>query len=283
MTMIVVTGATGNIGEALVRALAAQDEKVVAISRGEKQIRPRARVEYRRADLADPDALATAATGGDALFLLLSGEQGVAGPPPADVLRAIERAGVRKVVLLGSQSADTRPGNAAAPRLTAFEAALRDSDLSWTILRPGGFFSNTFVWAESVRTQRAVHWPFGDISLPQIDPSDIAEVAAAALRSDQHAGRAYTLTGPEALSPRGQVRILSEAIGEPIAFHELTRDQAFSAMTEYMPEPVVEVTLSILGTPTPAEQQVSEDVANVLGRTATTFATWAARHADAFR
>lgn len=281
--MIVVTGATGNVGEALVRTLTAQDEKVVAISRGEKEIRAQAGVEHRRADLADPDALAAAATGGDALFLLLSGEQGVAGPPPADVLSAIERAGVRKVVLLGSQSADTRPGNAAAPRLTAFEAALRNSELSWTILRPGGFFSNTFAWADSVRAQRTVHWPFGDVALPQIDPADIAEVAAAALRSDQHAGRAYTLTGPEALSPREQIRILSQAIGEPITFHELTRDQAFSAMTEYMPEPVAAVTLSILGTPTPAERQVTPDVANVLGRAATPFATWAARHADAFR
>ncbi|MFF3571255.1 NAD(P)H-binding protein [Nocardia jiangxiensis] len=281
--MFVVTGATGNVGEALVQTLAGQGEKVVAISRGAKQSRPREGVEYRRADLSDPDALAAAAAGGDALFLLLSGEQGVAGPPPVDVLRALERAGIGKVVLLGSQSAHTRPGNAAAPRITAFEAALQDSDLTWTVLRPGGFFSNTFAWVESVRTQRAVYWPFGDIALPQVDPSDIAEVAATALRSDEHAGRAYTLTGPELITPREQVRTLSEVLGESIAFHELTRAQALSAMTEYMPEPVAEVTLSILGTPTPEEQQVGPDVEKVLGRTATPFATWAARHADVFR
>ncbi|WP_067678057.1 NAD(P)H-binding protein [Nocardia miyunensis] len=281
--MIVVTGATGNVGEALVQGLAARGEKVVALSRGVKESRHREGVEYRRADLSDSDELAAAAAGGDALFLLLSGEQGVFGPPPSEVLRAIERAGVRKVVLLGSQSAETRPGNAAAPRITAFEAALRDSGLTWTILRPSGFFSNTFAWAESVRAQRAVHWPFGDIALPQIDPSDIAEAAAAALCSDEHAGHAYTLTGPEPISPREQVRDLGRALGEPITFHELTRAQAFSAISEYMPAPVAEVTLSILGTPTPAEQQVSPDVEKVLGRPATPFASWAARHADAFR
>ncbi|WP_067890515.1 NAD(P)H-binding protein [Nocardia vaccinii] len=281
--MIVVTGATGNVGDALVRTLVTQGEKVVAISRGEKQSHPQQGVEYRRADLSDPDGLATAADGGDALFLLLSGEQGVAGPPPADVLRAIERAGIGKVVLLGSQSARTRPGNPAAPRITAFEAALRDSGLAWTVLRPGGFFSNTFAWIESVRAQRAVHWPFGDIALPQVDPSDIAEVAAAALRSDAHAGHAYTLTGPEPISPREQVRILSGALDEAITFHELTRAQAFSAMTDYMPEPVAEVTLSILGTPTADERQVSPDVEKILGRRATPFTAWATRHAEIFR
>lgn len=281
--MIVVTGATGNVGDALVRTLAARGEKVVAISRGEKESRPQQGVEYRRADLSDLDGLASAAAGGEALFLLLSGEQGVAGPPAADVLRAIERAGVGKVVLLGSQSARTRPGNPAAPRITAFEAALRDSELAWTVLRPAGFFSNTFAWIESVRAERAVHWPFGDVALPQVDPADIAEVAAAALRSDEHAGQAYTLTGPALVSPRDQARILSGALGEPITFHELTRAQALSAMTGYMPEPVAEVTLSILGTPTADEQQVSPDVENVLGRPATPFTAWAARHADTFR
>ncbi|MQY21072.1 SDR family oxidoreductase [Nocardia macrotermitis] len=281
--MFVVTGATGNVGAALVRTLAGQGEKVVAISRGEKQSNPQEGVEYRRADLSDPDGLATAAAGGDALFLLLSGEQGIAGPPPVEVLRALERAGIRKVVLLSSQSAQTRPGNPATTRITAFEAALRNSDLAWTALRPGGFFSNTFAWIESIRTQRAVHWPFGDIALPQVAPSDIADMAAAALRSDDHAGHAYTLTGPEPLSPRDQVRTLSEILAEPITFHEITRAQALSTLTDHMPAPVAEVTLSILGTPTPEEQQVSPHIQQVLARPATPFTTWATHHADFFR
>ncbi len=281
--MIVVTGATGNVGSALVRTLAGAGEKVVAVSRGEKPVRLPEGVDHRPADLGDPDGLATAVAGGDALFLLLSGELGVTGPAAFDMVRAIEEAGVRRVVLLSSQSVLTRPENPAATRLAELGAALRDSNVAWTTLHPGGFYANTFAWAESVRGQRAIYWPFGDIALPQVDPCDIAEMAAAALCSDEHGGKAYTLTGPIAITPREQARDLAAALGEPISFTELTRAQALSAMTEFMPEPVADTTLSILGTPTPDEQRVSPDIETVLGRPATPFSDWATRNIAAFR
>jgi len=125
--------------------------------------------------------------------------------------------------------------------------------------------------------------PFADVALPAVDPQDIAEVAAAALREPGHADAVYTLTGPAAISPRQQAEVIQTAIGTPISFTELTRDQARAGMLNFMPEPVVEATLDVLGSPTPAEQAVSPDVEKVLGRMPHTFADWVNRNLQAFR
>jgi uncharacterized protein YbjT (DUF2867 family) len=147
----------------------------------------------------------------------------------------------------------------------------------------GGFDTNAFAWAETVRAQRTVSAPFGDIGLPGIDPADIAEVAAVVLRDVTHAWRTYELTGPEATSPRERAVAIGDALGTPVRFAEQTRDQARAQMLRFMPEVVVDGTLAILGEPLPAEQQVSPDVEKILGRAPRSFAAWAADNVGAFR
>ncbi|MEV6097591.1 NAD(P)H-binding protein [Nocardia sp. NPDC051981] len=281
--MIVVTGATGNVGSALVRQLAEADEKVVAVSRGEKPVDLPAGAEHRRADIGELDSLAGAVAGARALFLLITGPQLVAGPAATEVLETVAAAGVRRVVFLSSQGAVTRPGSDGYARTLEFERALAASDLEWTVLRPGGFFSNTFAWIEPVRAERMIPAPFGDVGLPQVDPADVAAMAAAALREDGHDRQVYTVTGPELVTPRQQAQALAAALGEPLRFAELTREQARVNMLRFMPESVADHTLTILGEPTPEEQLVSGDVERVLGRRATGYAEWAARVAPAFR
>jgi uncharacterized protein YbjT (DUF2867 family) len=284
--MIVVTGATGNVGRPLVRELAAAGLPVTAISRRRSGIADVGAdigadidlpggVRYQQADLAEPESLRSVLDGADALFLLVAGAQ------PQAVLDVAKAGGVRRVVLLSSQGAATRPEfyRPAA----AFEDAVRQSGLAWTILRPGGFASNAFMWAESIRTQRTASAPFGDIGLPIIDPADIAAVAAVALRDDSHAGNTYALTGPAPISPRQSVQAIGEALGEPVRFVEQSREEARTQMLRLMPEPIVEGTLAILGTPTAVEQQVSPDVERILGRQPRTFAEWVARNIDAYR
>lgn len=196
------------------------------------------------------------------------------------MLDAAKSGGVRRVVLLSSQGAGTRPQ--AYAHAAGFEGAVRDSGLDWTVLRPGGFASNAFAWAETVRTRRTVFAPFGDVALPAVDPADVAQVAATVLRGEEHAGRTYELTGPAALSPRERAAAIGTAIGEPVDFVEQSRAEAREQMLGFMPEPVVDATLGILGEPLPAEQAVASDVERVLGRPAGTFADWAAGHSAAF-
>ncbi len=280
--MIVVTGATGNVGRPLVAALAAAGEHVTAVSRGVSAASVPDGVRFRRADLTDPEGLRPALEGAEALFLQNTGASVHLLSPP-DILAVAKEAGVGRVVLLSSQGVATRPESESHGVLgRSFEDAVRQSGLDWTILRPGGFASNTYAWADSVRTRRTVAAPFGDVGLPVIDPADIGEVAAACLVG-RHAGQVYELTGPVRITPRRQAEAIGAALGEPIRFVEQTPDEARAQMLRFMPAPVAETTLAILGAPTPAEQRISPDVERVLGRAPRPFASWAARHVAAFR
>ncbi|WP_030915838.1 NAD(P)H-binding protein [Streptosporangium amethystogenes] len=281
--MIVVTGATGNVGRPLVRALAAAGEQVTAVSRGVSGTAVPEGVRHRQVDLAATESLRPVFDGADAVFLH-DGGAAVHLLNPQSILDVAKAGGVRRVVLLSSQGVATRPQSSSHGRMgLSIEDAIRQSGMDWTILRPGGFASNAFAWAETIRTQRTAAAPFGDTGLPFIDPADIGEVAAAVLHEDGHAGQVYELTGPALITPRQRAEAIGDALGEPIRFIEQTRDEARAQMLQFMPEPVVETTLAILGEPTHAEQRISPDVERVLGRAPGTFAAWAERSAAAFR
>ncbi|GLW03884.1 SDR family oxidoreductase [Streptomyces lavendulae] len=279
--MIVVTGATGNIGRPLTDALAGAGRQVTAVSRHAAAVPDG--VRHVVADLAEPTGLKPVLAGAQALFLLLSGDLHAAGANPADIIGEAVLAGVRRVVLLSTLAVATRPADPTRIAMRSLEDTLRESGLKWAVLRPGGFASNALWWAESVRTQRVVAAPFGGVGVPVIDPADIAAVAAACLLDDRHTDGVYELTGPEVITPRQQAEAIGTALGSPVRFHELTRDEARTAMTQSMPAELADATLDIVGSPNPAELRVSPDVQRVLGRAPGSFAAWAARNVAAFR
>ncbi|MER6123560.1 NAD(P)H-binding protein [Streptomyces sp. NPDC001795] len=281
--MLVVTGATGNVGRALVGALVAAGEPVTATARSISDADVPDGVRQRRADLTDPESLRPVFADAEALFLQ-NGGAAAHLLNPQDILDVAKNSGIERVVLLSSQGVVTRSeSDSHGGTGRVIEDSVRQSGLDWTILRPGGFDSNAYAWAESVRTRRTVAAPFGDVGLPTVDPADIADVAAAALRGNGHTGRIYELTGPALTTPRQRAEAIGDALGEPIRFIEQTRDEARAEMLAFMPEPVVETTLTILGVPTPAEQRISPDIEHVLGRAPRTFADWARRNIAAFR
>jgi len=281
--VIVVTGATGNVGRPLVQALVASGEMVTAVSRGTRAGVAREGVRIVTADLTDPKTLRPAFDGADALFLH---DGGVSSElwQPRDILELAEAGGVRRVVVLSSQGVRTRPESRShGVLMRSVEDAVRATDLEWTILRPGSFDSNAYAWAESIRSRRTAVVPFGQVGLPTVDPADIADVAAVALREDGHAGQTYELTGPALITPRQSADAIGDALGEPVSFVEQTRDEAQAQMLRFMPEWAVETTLAALGEPSLTEQQISPTVERVLGRAPRTFADWARRNVAAFR
>lgn len=279
--MIVVTGATGNVGRPLTQALVDAGEQVTAVSRHAAAMPDG--VRHVTADLAEPQGLAPALDGAKALFLLLSGDLHAPDARPADIIDLAAAGGIRRVVLLSSQGVATRPLGPSRIAMRALEDALSESGLDWAVLRPGGFASNALAWAESVRTQGAVAAPFGDVGVPVVDPADIAEVAAACLLDDRHAGGIFELTGPEVITPRQQAEAIAAALGSPVPFHELTREEAKSAMTRFVPPELADDTLDIISAPNPAELRISADVERVLGRAPRRFDDWVARNIAAFR
>ncbi|MEU4678959.1 NAD(P)H-binding protein [Micromonospora sp. NPDC023737] len=276
--MIIVTGATGNVGRTLVRTLTEQGREVTAISRRITASDVPHGVRTVPADLAQPAAGLPSA---DAVFLLVGGDLMMTGDP-AQVVARFADAG--KIVLLSSQGVATRPDSVShGLAFAAFEQAVMESGIGWTILRPGGFASNSYAWAPSIKATRTAAAPFGEVGLPVIDPDDIAAVAAATLTQPGHTNTIYELTGPELTTPRQRAVAIADAIGEPVTFIDQTRQVARAQLLTFMPAPVADTTLDILGAPTVHEQTVSPDVERILGRSPGTFADWAKRNAAIFR
>ncbi|MFD9426405.1 MULTISPECIES: SDR family oxidoreductase [unclassified Streptomyces] len=279
--MIVVTGATGNVGRPLTQALAEAGEQVTAVSRHAAAVPDG--VRHVAADLAELTSLTPVLDGAKALFLLLSGDLHAPGARPTDIIDLAAASGVRRIVLLSSQGVATRPLGPTRIAMRAVEDALRESGPDWAVLRPGGFASNALAWAESIRTQGTVAAPFGDVGVPVVDPVDIAEVAAACLLDERHTGGVFELTGPEVITPRQQAEAIAAALGSPVRFHELTREEARAAMTQFVPSELADDTLDIIAAPNPAELRISPDVERVLGRAPSPFSDWVARSMAAFR
>ncbi|MGK8524108.1 SDR family oxidoreductase [Nocardia asteroides] len=207
-----VTGATGNTGRHVVTELVRRGEPVRALSRDPASAAAlfAPEVEVVGGTHTDPGTLGAALDGIDRLHITVTA--GLAESGPELVRRAVD-AGVRRITVVW--------GGGFGP----VEQAVAQSGVEWTRLEPQEFMSNTSTWIDSVRTEGVVREPY-DFPSALVHEADIAAVAAVALLDDGHAGRAYNLTGPEALTPRQRIAILAEAIGRDIAFVPITHEQA---------------------------------------------------------
>ncbi|MFR9721869.1 NAD(P)H-binding protein [Streptomyces sp. MS19] len=278
--MILVTGATGNIGRPLLAKLRASGTcgPVRALTRDASRDAFPPGTEAVEGDLTDPASLERALDGVRSLFLL--GGTGA----ETGLLDAARRAGVEHAVLVSSITVLTHPHLNPARRNLATERHLRDSGLEWTILRPTQFASNTLWWADAIRARRAVRVPYADTGLPTIHPADIASVAHAALTAPGHRGSTYALTGPERISPRQQVEAIAAALGRPVGVTPVTREEAHRDMSAFLGDEVAAAVLDLTGGDVNAElRAVRDTVERVTGAPATPFARWAEENAAAFR
>jgi uncharacterized protein YbjT (DUF2867 family) len=277
--MVLVTGATGNVGSELVRALAAAGEPVRALVRDERRRAALpAGVEAAVGDLNDPASLEPALDGVRGVHLLA----GYAGLP--DALARMRRAGVERVTLQSSSavpSGDTT--NAVARYHIESEAAIRASGLGWTFLQPNGFMSNALEWAEPLRHGDVVKAPFAGVRTAQIDPFDIAAVAARALTTGELDGRSLRLSGPESLLAADRVAILGSVLGRDLRVEPQSDEDTRAEMTARMPAEYVDAFFAFFVDGTLDESVVLPTVEEVLGRPPRTFRAWAEAHADAFR
>jgi uncharacterized protein YbjT (DUF2867 family) len=194
--MILVTGASGNVGAEVTRTVLAAGHEVRALSRQSSAQGIPAGAEIVAGDLNDRSSLRPAFAGADAVFLL-AGYPDVAG-----LLADMRAAGVGRVVLLSTGAvAGGDLDNDVVRFNVVSEAAVRDSGLDWTVLRPSGFMSNTLQWIPQLRAGDVVRESFADVPIAMIDPFDIAAVAALTLTSDGHNQSSYRLTGPGSLLP----------------------------------------------------------------------------------
>ncbi|TXS48777.1 NAD-dependent epimerase/dehydratase family protein [Streptomyces sp. uw30] len=281
--MILVTGATGTIGSEVVRQLAARGQKVRALTRDPAAARVPSGVEAVPGHHRDRDSVQAAMAGVEAAFLV-----GVFGPDDAQhdrgLVEAARAAGVPRIVKLSSIGTGD-------PRLAEFgnwhlpgEEAVRASGLEWTVLRPSSFASNTLAWAEAVYAGTAAPNLMSDGAQGVVDPRDVSEVAVSALLDPRHAGRTYTLTGPETIRASDQAAVLGEILDRPVELLQLTADQRRELLlgaglgAAYADSLVASARFIEEG----GNAVVTDDVPQVLRRPARSFREWALDHRAAF-
>jgi uncharacterized protein YbjT (DUF2867 family) len=277
--VVLVAGATGNAGGAVVRALSAAGEQVRALVRaGAEGSQFPAGTEVVVGDLNDPETLRPHLERVSAVFLLSGYER------KTETLAAMRDARVERVVLLSSSAAPGGDmGNAVARYHILSEQAVRESGLGWTFLQPNSFMSNTFQWIPQLRSGDVVRAPFAGVPVATIDPDDLGAVAAAALTSPAHEGRAYRLSGPEPLLPADRVATLAALLGRDLRFEALSDDEARAEMTGAMAPEYVDAFFSFFADGKLDESEVLPTVQEVTGREPRTFDAWAKDHAEAFR
>ncbi|MEU7743024.1 NAD(P)H-binding protein [Nonomuraea sp. NPDC049158] len=279
MSRILVTGATGNVGQHVISQLAGAGLQVRALVRDPERAKLPEGVEAVQGDLSVPETLEPALKDVESVFLIWPG---FAAETARDVVKVIA-AHARRVVYLSADVEDLADGESPTLFHQAVERLIRHTDLSWTFLRPVGFAANTLGWADQVR-QGVVRWPYGEARRSLIHEKDIAAVAVHVLTSAGHGGAKYVLSGPEQLSQAEQARIIGEAVGREVRWTELpldvAREQLLAAWGDAR---FVDGALAGWGAFVDTPERITDTVPKLLGRPALTFRQWATDHAADFR
>jgi uncharacterized protein YbjT (DUF2867 family) len=281
--MILITGASGNVGKEVLKQIAATGAKVrAAFQTATKAAAAPSGVEIVAMDYNQPQTLQAALKGVERVFLV--------GPPTPN-LTALERkaideinqSGVRHVVKLSAIGGR----DAIFPRQHSdSEDYIKSSGVAYTFLRPNGFMQNFVTYnGATINTQNAFNGSQGDGEVSHIDLRDIAAVAVKTLTEDGHQGKIYTLTGPEALSNARVAEILSEDTGREIKYVDLPAEQFKQALLgaglpEWSANALVDLQQFYRRGGASA---VTREVEQLLGRKPTSFEQFSRDYAQAFQ
>jgi uncharacterized protein YbjT (DUF2867 family) len=265
---VLVMGATGNVGGALVELLRARDVRVHAITR-EARAWPEG-VRGVVGDANDPASLAGVAAGMDGLFLMCG---------YAAEAQLLADLGDGHAALLSASSvplADS--GNAMAAYHRDSEQAVNASAAAWTIVRPCSMQSNVTRWKDQLDSGEVIRAPFGDVAVAMIDPRDVAAVLAATLTEAGHAGQTYRVSGPEALTPADQVAIVAEVLERNLRFQAISDDEARDTLPAQIGQAYTDAQFDIFRQHPQYESEIQPTVDQVLGRSPGRLRGWLERN-----
>lgn len=227
--MILVTGASGNVGSEVVSQLIDDGQRVRAFVRDPvKAARWNARAEIAIGDFGDPESIARACAGVRSVLLIAAGTDVAA---LSKLLDAMRMSGAPRIVFISGSVANW-PDSQIGALFRDREDVVENCGSPWTILRPCDFMSNTYQWADAIKREEVVHNPIDSAKISLIAPEDIATVAVKCLTSGEVDGRTLNLTGGEALTVPDQVEILSQVLGRPIRCKEVSVEQAVGGLIQ---------------------------------------------------
>jgi len=272
--MILVTGASGQVGRHVAAQLRSMGADFVVSGRNPESLGPNAAY----ADLTDPSTLPAALAGVSKVFLYTVPE-GIDG-----FLEAA--AGVSQIVLLSSQTVvDAIPSRQPIAEMhQVVEDAIVSSGIPYTFLRPENFASNILMWGwpSMIRSDGVLRFPYPESHSDAIHEADIAAVAVKVLTSSGHEGKSYFLTGPESVTQRSQLEIIGEAVGKPVRYEELTDAEAREALKPIVPEWVMDAVVGYWAHTDGVPAPITDEVERITGVPARSFKQWAADHVADF-
>jgi uncharacterized protein YbjT (DUF2867 family) len=238
-------------------------------------------IELCEFDFANQATFGRALTGVGAVFLLppLGPDQTVIVNRFVD---AAKQAGVSHIVKLSAIGSDRDPPFTVGSWHAASDRHIRNSSISFTLLRPNSFMQNFINYFPP--RNGAIYLPWGNGRASFVDTRDIAEVAAQALTDENHANQIYTLTGPASLGISDVARALLEATGHQIKYVDVPESAARDGMLQAgLPQWQVDALMELHAINKQSEwNAVTRDVEKVTGRSPTDFAAFARDHAQKF-
>ncbi len=218
---VLVTGATGNTGRALVAALIGRGTPVRAMTRAAADSsRLPDGVPTAVADFDDLASIASALDGAEQAYLVTPSSERAEAQQRLFADLAV-KAGVRHLVVLSQLGADEQSPVRFLRYHGAVERHVRDLGIAYTFLRPNLFFQGLLAFARSIKAESRFYAPIGDARISAVDVRDIAAVAAVALTEPGHDGATYTLTGPAAITHAEIAAALTAALGRDITFTDV--------------------------------------------------------------
>jgi uncharacterized protein YbjT (DUF2867 family) len=278
--MILVIGATAHFGRQTVESLLAAGHPVRALTRDPARAALPEGTEVVRGDLTRPETLAPALAGVTGMFLVLP-----YGMDPAPLLRAADRAGVRRIAFLSSgavvDGAERQPDVIAAYHHEV-EQAVMATGAEWTFLRIFFPAVNSLSFAIQLREGDIVHGPYADATSAPVHENDVGDVAARVLTDDGHAHRTYQLTGPASMTQADQVRTLGDVLGRPLVFEELDPEPIREELAQFLDPAFVNALFDLMASTVGKPAPVTTVVPEITARPARTYARWATDHAADF-
>jgi uncharacterized protein YbjT (DUF2867 family) len=232
--MILVTGATGNVGGHLVQQLCSAQEPVRALVRSPERADTLRGYdcEVAVADFTDTEALATALRRVTKVFLVTPNTPEMVQYESNVVAAVASNAPDAHVVKQATIGWDQHPREARV--LAAHHEVvdrLRSAGLAHTVLAPNLFMQNLIGHAATIQKDGAIYHTLGDAAFSFVDATDVAAVAAHVLTSDAHHGESYTITGPDALTLDEIAKRLSASIGREVRYVRISDEDRRAALS----------------------------------------------------
>jgi uncharacterized protein YbjT (DUF2867 family) len=280
--VILVMGATGNVAREVVSQLVAAGVATRAMTHRADFADLPIGIDCVPGDLSNPESLAAALDGADAVFLVWP--IGEARGAEAAVGAIARRA--RRIVYLSTAAVrdDLEQQTHPLSAMHAFiEGLIARAGVEWTVLRASKFATNTRVWAPQIRATGAVELPYAAAARSPIHQRDIAAVAVRAVTEDTHAGATYLVTGPASLTECEQVHIIGEALGRTLVCRDIPPDVARQEMLAEGSSPeLADAALAYWARLVTDGEPVTPTVQELTGTPARTFLEWAVEHVADF-